>query len=103
MTERSTTVDREKLLSVYERLLTVYGPRRLRAGGDPLGELIGTILSQNTSDVNSSRAFEQLRAAYPEWEDVLDAPLHELYEAIKSAGLGKIKAPRIQSALHTIL
>jgi endonuclease-3 len=102
MTERSTIVDRDKLQAVFERLLAVYGPRTLRPGGDPLDELIGTILSQNTSDVNSGRAFERLRAAYPTWEDMLDTPLPELYEAIKSAGLGQIKAPRIQSALHTI-
>ena len=70
MTSSSTTVDIEKLRAVYERLLAAYGPRILSPSGDPLDELIGTILSQNTSDVNSGRAHARLRAMYPTWEEV---------------------------------
>lgn len=97
------SADRAKTCAVYERLLAAYGPRTLRPGGDPLDELIATILSQNTSDINSGRAFAQLRARYATWEHVLAAPLPELYETIKPAGLGNIKAPRIQNTLHAIL
>ncbi|MFL5806309.1 MAG: endonuclease III domain-containing protein [Roseiflexaceae bacterium] len=103
MVEQATAVDAEKTRAVYERLVAVYGPRTLRPGRDPLDELILTILSQNTSDRNSGRAYHMLRAKYPAWEQVLAAPLPELYEAIKPAGLGNIKAPRIQNTLHTIL
>src|SRR5262245_21497827 len=102
MAEQATAND-ENTHAVHQRLIVNYGPRTLRPGRDPLDELILTILSQNTSDINSGRAYRQLRATYPTWEQVLDAPLHELYEAIKSAGLGRIKAPRIQSTLQTIL
>ena len=70
MTVSFTSVDLEKLRAVYERLLAAYGPRVLRPSGDPLDELIGTILSQNTSDVNSGRAHARLRALYPTWEEV---------------------------------
>ena len=103
MAEQSGTANVEKTQAVYERLVAVYGPRTLRPGRNPLDELILTILSQNTSDRNSGRAYHLLRAKYPTWEQVLDAPLPDLYEAIKPAGLGNIKAPRIQNTLHTIL
>ena len=102
MTEPAT-VNSQKVGAVYERLAEAYGPRRLRPGRDPLDELILTILSQNTSDHNSGRAYRMLRAKYASWEDVLSAPLPELYEVIKPAGLGNIKAPRIQGTLHAIL
>ncbi len=102
MTE-SATVNPEKVRTVYERLVETYGPRSLRPGRDPLDELILTILSQNTSDRNSGRAYRLLRAKYPTWEQVIAAPLPELYEVIKPAGLGNIKAPRIQNTLHAIL
>src|SRR4026208_1681910 len=101
MTE-TPTVNAQKVGAVYERLVEAYGPRRLRPGRDPLDELILTILSQNTSDRNSGRAYRMLRVKYPTWEQVLAAPLPELYEAIKPAGLGNIKAPRIQNTLHVI-
>jgi len=103
MLERAMTADVEKTHAVYERLVAVYGPRTLRPGRDPLDELILTILSQNTSDRNSGRAYRMLRAKYPTWEQVLAAPLPELYEVIKPAGLGNIKAPRIQNTLDAIL
>ncbi|MFO7167870.1 MAG: endonuclease III [Chloroflexota bacterium] len=96
-------VDAARVLAVDDRLLEVYGPRTLEPSGDPLDELIQTILSQNTSDVNSGRAYQSLRARFPRWEDVLHAPTSEVYEAIKAAGLGRIKAPRIQRTLWAVL
>jgi len=99
----ATPVDRTKVGAIYDRLVDTYGALTLRPGGDPLDELIGTILSQSTTDTNSGRAYEQLRAAYPTWEEVLDASEREIYEAIKVAGLGKIKAPRIQNTLREVL
>jgi len=92
-----------KIDAVYERLVEVYGPRILRPGRDPLDEIVLTILSQNTSDRNSGRAYRLLRAKYPTWDAVMEAPLPELYEVIKPAGLGNIKAPRIQNTLREIL
>jgi endonuclease III len=86
-----------------ERLLDItYGPRVLRANGDPLSELIGTILSQNTSDINSSRALASLRAQFPTWDEVRDADVHEVARAIRSGGLANIKAPRIQAVLKSV-
>ncbi len=92
-----------RALAVFARLEQFYGPRKARRTGDPLGELVATILSQNTSDINSGRAYDALRQRYPTWEAVLDAPTAELYDTIRSAGLGNIKAPRIQNTLRAIL
>ena len=96
-------VDHGKVRAIHERLVETYGRRTVAPTGDPLDELIGTILSQNTSDVNSGRAYAQLKAMYPAWEDVLDASEAELYEVIKPAGLGRIKAPRIKNTLREVL
>ena len=96
-------VEPAKMRAVQERLLAAYGVRQLHGTRDPLDELVLTILSQNTSDRNSGRAFRLLKARYPHYQEVLEAPTQELYEVIKPAGLGNIKAPRIQAVLHEII
>jgi endonuclease-3 len=68
----------------------------------PLDELVSTILSQNTSDAHRDRAFEQLRRQFPSWEQVRDAPVEQVIEAIRPAGLANQKGPRIQKALRQI-
>jgi len=69
---------------------------------DPLDELINTILSQNTNDLNRDRAYHALRAKFPAWEAVRDAPAPQVIAAIKSAGLANQKGPRIQKVLRRI-
>ncbi len=96
-------VDRARVAEVQRRLTRFYGPRQLHGTRDPLDELVLTILSQNTSDRNSGRAFRLLKARYPGYREVLEAPVAELYEVIKPAGLGNIKAPRIQAVLGEII
>ena len=93
----------ERVQATHTALNQYYGERHWRKLRDPLGELILTILSQNTSDVNSGRAYQELRSVFPHWHAVLEAPTEELYAVIKSAGLGNIKAPRIQNTLRSIL
>jgi endonuclease-3 len=93
----------EKVKDVHELLISEYGHHPWRAHRDPLSELVRTILSQNTSDVNSSRAFSRLRDSFPTWEGVLGADVEEIVEAIRPGGLGRIKAPRIKAALEAIL
>ena len=73
-------------------------PRRV----DPLDELILTVLSQHTSDLNAERAFAQLRAVYPSWSEVMTAPTPAVADAIRSGGLAETKAPRIQSILRAV-
>ena len=93
---------RQKIVRVHALLERAYGRRRRPPGDDPLDELIGTILSQNTSDVNSGRAFDALKAAFPSWEAAMRAPTGRIAAAIRSAGLANIKAPRIQAVLRQI-
>ncbi len=47
------------LVRVYELLLRTYGEPKNEPDYDPLGGLVGTILSQHTSDINSDRAYKQ--------------------------------------------
>src|SRR5438270_1963731 len=90
------------LARIYEILIATYGEPKNEPDNDPLGGLVGTILSQHTSDINSGRAYQQLIATFPTWEEVRDAPLSDITNAVRSAGLANIKAPRIQDALHTL-
>ena len=90
------------LARIYELLIATYGEPKNEPDYDPLGGLIGTILSQHTSDINSERAYQQLIAAFPTWEEVRDAPTYAVADAIRTGGLANIKAPRIQDALLTV-
>ena len=67
-----------------------------------MDELVSTILSQNTNDNNRDRAFHALRARFPTWEAVRDAPAADVVAAIRPAGLGNQKGPRIQQVLKAI-
>src|SRR5512136_540068 len=87
---------------VFRRLEVAYGHPPWRRSYPPIDELVLTFLSQNTSDLNSGRAFAALKARYPDWQQVLDAPVEELAETIRSGGLAYQKAPRIQKALRRI-
>jgi hypothetical protein len=91
-----------KLERIYQLLLQTYGEPEWQPTGDALGELVGTILSQHTSDINSGRAYQQLVAAFPSWEAVRDAPVEQVAEAIRCGGLANIKAQRIQEVLRVL-
>jgi endonuclease-3 len=101
MTER-TKQCREKTALVHGRLLEAYGKPEWRPHLDPVSELVSTILSQNTNDVNRDVAFDRLRDRLPTWEEVRDADTEVVIEAIRPAGLANQKGPRIQGALRTI-
>lgn len=90
------------LARVYDLLIDTYGQPINHPDYDPVGGLVGTILSQHTSDVNSDRAYQQLVATFPTWEAVRDAPTYKVAEAIRSGGLANIKARRIQDVLHEL-
>jgi len=77
-----------------------YGARQWRPGRDALDELVLTILSQNTTDRNSGRAFRELKHTYRTWQEVCDASEAELAQVIRVAGLAHYKAPRIQTVLQ---
>jgi endonuclease-3 len=72
---------------------------RSRRRPDPLDDLVRTILSQNTTDENRDRGFDQLREALPTWEDVLKARLERIMNLIRPAGLINTKGPAIRNFL----
>ena len=93
---------KEKYRRIYERLVVEYGQPKWRQHLPPVDELVSTILSQSTSDTNRDVGFYALKERYPEWELVLQAPVADIRETIRPAGLANQKAPRIQTALHEI-
>ena len=92
-----------KIARVVALLDEVYGPHQNHPSGDPLDGLVGTILSQHTSDVNSHRAHQRLRERFPTWQAVLDAPEEALADAIRVGGLARLKARRIQEVLARVV
>ena len=87
---------------IVGRLSALYGEPAWRPHGDPMTELILTILSQNTSDMNSGRAFMRLKGRFPTWDALLEAPVQEIESAIAVGGLAKQKAPRIKASLRAV-
>ena len=92
----------EKTIEVHRRLLEGYGEPTWRPHMDAVSELVSTILSQNTNDVNRDVAFDRLRSQLPTWEQVRDADTEAVIEAVRPAGLANQKGPRIQEALRFI-
>ena len=92
----------QQALAVHRRLLAFYGVPEWRDPLPALDEVVSTILSQNTNDRNRDVAFYRLRARLTTWEAVRDAPVEEVIEAIRPAGLANQKGPRIQQVLRQI-
>ncbi len=84
------------------RLDQAYGRPLLAARFPPVGELVYTVLSQNTADVNTDRTYAALRRRFPTWSEVRDAPVAEVQQAIAAGGLSHIKAPRIGAILRAL-
>ncbi len=93
---------KRRVRAIRDRLREMYGRPLGEPHGEPVAELIKTVLSQHTSDHNRDRAFAALRERFPSWEEVRDAPVEEVEEAIRPGGLGRQKAPRIQAILERL-
>jgi endonuclease-3 len=87
---------------IIDLLRGEYGELRWRPRSDPMSELVRTILSQNTSDTNSGRAFARLMAGFPSWESLLGADPTAIAEAIRVGGLARVKAPRIKAIAEEV-
>ena len=85
-----------------DALEPLYGRPLNTPSYDPLSELVLTILSQNTADRNSGKAFVQLLTRFADWAAVASASEADVVEAIRVGGLAQQKAPRIQSALRGV-
>jgi endonuclease-3 len=91
-----------RYLKIHQTLLAAYGDPIWRNPLPAIDELVSTILSQSTNDVNRDRAYDALRARFPTWAAVRDAPSADVIAAIRVAGLANQKGPRIQEVLRAI-
>jgi endonuclease-3 len=91
-----------RIATLRERLRALYGVPLAQPHGQPLAELILTVLSQSTNDRNRDVAYLRLRERLGSWEAVRDAPLAEVEEAIRPGGISQVKSRRIQAILTAI-
>ncbi|HXZ73551.1 MAG TPA: endonuclease III, partial [Streptosporangiaceae bacterium] len=94
-----TTPGHEGITEVQQRLRAHQGAFTPKPRLPVIDEVVATVLSQHTSDVNSERAFARLKERFPTWEQVADAPASEVAEAIRCGGIADQKARRIQQIL----
>ncbi|MEX1023273.1 MAG: endonuclease III [Dehalococcoidia bacterium] len=87
---------------IIEILDTAYGRAPQQTSDDPLFELVLTLLSQHTSDLNSGEAMHRLIEAFPDWDAVLDAPVGAVEDAIRPGGLAPTKSKRLQALLAEV-
>ncbi len=88
--------------AVAERLAEIYGVPLMAPHGDPLAELVLTVLSQSTNDRNRDVAYLRLRQRLPTWEAVRKAKVEVIEEAIRPGGISKVKSARIKAILNAI-
>lgn len=94
---------RVKAEQIYERLNAYFGEPHWQPCPNVVDELIGTLLSANTNDVNSGRAFAQLKARFgDDWDAVRLAPLDEIKMAIRPAGMYHQKAAHLVATLERL-
>jgi endonuclease-3 len=98
----SETANPRRVRAIVDRLRKRYGELVPPRAVDPLEELVLTVLSQHTSDVNAARAYAALRGRFRSWNAVVDARPGDVADAIRSGGLANTKAPRIQSILREV-
>jgi endonuclease III len=99
---RRPTGEQARVREIHHRLARALGPLEAPRRLDPLEELILTVLSQNTSDVNRDRAYAAMRRRFPTWEELARARSSTLVNAIRGGGLANTKAPRILAILREI-
>lgn len=88
--------------TVFDMLAEKMGKVEHRPRLDGISELVWTILSQHTSDLNAGRAYDSLTERFPSWQQVVDAPIDLLTMVIRHGGLAQQKAPRIQNVLSIV-
>jgi endonuclease-3 len=91
-----------RAIAIRKKLIEAYGEPIWRTPLPAIDELVSTILSQNTNDINRDHGFKALRAKFPTWEAVRDAKADDVINAIRPAGLANQKGPRIQQVLRAI-
>ena len=94
---------KQKALEIHHRLCEAYGcPIAYFHDHDPLSELISSLLSHRTRNADSGRAFKALRARYPDWAALQDAPTEEVEATIAGVTWPEQKAPRLKAVLRAV-
>lgn len=94
---------KEKIKNINELLIKRFGiPERKKNLPDSVDMIIATILSQNTNDVNSYKAFKNLKNKYDSWEQLLSANRRTIESVIRIAGLGFQKSKTIQNFVNEL-
>lgn len=93
---------REQVRFITQNLEATYGLPQPHGLDDPLDELILTILSQSTTNINSDRAFASLKNRFPNWESARRARPASIAIAIKSGGLANVKSITIKNILNEV-
>ena len=78
-------------------------PERNKKSPDPVNLLIATILSQNTNDKNSFKAYNNLKQGFSSWVEVAGLKSSQIEKLIRVAGLGKQKSKAIKNFLSSII
>ena len=89
--------------TIIEKLSAIYGEFEQTPRYNALDELIFTVLTQHTSDLNAERAFDRLRETIPTWEEVMVADQQVIADAIFHGGMSNQKSKRIKDILASIL
>ncbi|WP_018260292.1 endonuclease III domain-containing protein [Methylobacterium sp. WSM2598] len=93
----------ETALVIHRRLCAAYGcPIAYFHDLDPLSELVSSLLSHRTRNAESGRAFKALRARYPDWAELIAAPVAEVEAVIAGVTWPEQKAPRLQAVLRAV-
>ena len=95
-------MSKAKIGQIIDLLINAYGDRKWHKRLEPAGEMVLTILSQNTSDTNSHRAYTSLVETFDTWDRILKADTEEIASAIRSGGLADVKAKYIKNALQAL-
>ncbi len=90
------------VLKIDELLVGYFGFPPRKEDSDPVDMMIGTILSQNTNDNNSYKAFRKLKEKFPDWNELEKADINEIIEIIRVAGLPRQKAAAILNFVKTM-
>lgn len=92
-----------KIKKVNKLLVKQFGiPPRRKELPDSVDMIIATILSQNTNDNNSYRAFQNLKQKYDSWEEILKVRRTTIEKEIRVAGLGFQKSTAIKNFIKEI-
>ncbi|MFH0881709.1 MAG: endonuclease III [bacterium] len=89
----------DRVADIVQRFEEVKGTIRFPGMRDPMAGLVRTLLSHNTTDPNAFAAYDRMVERYPGWREVHHAPVKQLAETIRIAGLNNQKAERIQKLL----